>query len=72
MGSRTMAERDWSQFTGYHRVHSWEMRIPITQHVNGQDSSWVPWCIMLISTASAKAPVSMDGGQIVVDGVGYN
>lgn len=67
IGSWTMAERDWSQFTGYHRVHSWEICTPITEHVSGQDSSWVPWCIMLISTASSKAPVSMGGCQIAVD-----
>ena len=50
MGSRTIAKRCWSQFTGHCRVHSWgEIYVPHTQCMGKRDSSQVLWHVILIS-----------------------
>lgn len=67
--SQTTAERIWSQFMGHCRVYSWDQGLSAYYLSRGwQDSSCIPWPMVLDPTAPSVAPLSMDGCQIFAVG----
>lgn len=66
---RLWAKRDWSKFiAAAESTYGTEFNLPIAWYQDRQDSSRVPWYIMLDPTAPSKALLSVDGCQVFAVG----